>query len=108
MPKRRVGRAGALYEAVGARLRALREARGLGQEELALKIGISRASIANIEGGRQAVSLHHLADMAEALGTAASAVLRAAESRRRVPDEVPADLPEAVQAFVRSKVRLTP
>ena len=108
MPRRREGNAGKLYEAVGAELRAQRAARGLKQEDLALRVGISRASVANIEGGRQAISLHHLSDLAEALGTTASSVLRAAEARRSKPDSVPADLPPAVQAFIKTNVRLTP
>lgn len=108
MPKRREGRVGNLYEVVGAELRARRAACGLKQDELALRVGMSRASVANIEGGRQAISLHHLTDLAEALGTTASSVLRAAETRRTKPDSMPADLPPAVQTFIKTKIRLTP
>lgn len=108
MPKRREGRAGDLYDVVGVELRARRTARRLTQEELALRVGISRASIANIEGGRQAISLHQFTDLAEALGTTASSVLRAAEVRRSKPGNMPADLPPAVQAFIKARVPLTP
>lgn len=108
VPKRREGRAGDLYGVVGVELRARRTARGLRQEELALRVGISRASIANIEGGRQAVSLHQFTDLAEALGTTASSVLRAAEARRSKPGSMPADLPPAVQAFIKTKITLAP
>lgn len=108
MTKRREGRAGALYSAVGAEMKARRIARGVNQDALALAVGLSRASIANIEGGRQAVPLHHLARMAEALGTNASAILKAAESKPKANEQMPADLPNSVAAFVREKVGLAP
>ncbi|QET91488.1 helix-turn-helix domain-containing protein [Roseomonas mucosa] len=108
MTKRREGRAGALYSAVGAELKARRVARGVNQDALALEVGLSRASVANIEGGRQAVPLHHLAKMAEALGTSASTILRAAELKPKANEHMPADLPNPVAAFVRDKVRLAP
>ena len=117
MTKRREGRAGALYSAVGAELKARRMARGVNQDALALAVGLSRASVANIrrqfifpgiEGGRQAVPLHHLAQIAEILGTSASAILRSAESKPKGNEHMPADLPTSVAAFIRDKVRLAP
>lgn len=50
----------ALYRAVGDRVQRLRSMNGLTQEDLADLIGLSRASIANLEAGRQRVPLHHL------------------------------------------------
>lgn len=56
----------ALYEELGRRII---ECRGdMTQRELAEKVHISRASIANIERGNQAVSLHNLYAIAAALG----------------------------------------
>lgn len=104
MTKRREGRAGALYSAVGSELKARRMARGVNQDALALAVGLSRASVANIEGGRQAVPLHHLAQISEFLGTSASAILRSAESRPKGDELMPMDLPHAVAAFMRDKV----
>ena len=107
MPKRREGRAGRLYGLVGVELRTRRMARRLKQEELALRVGMSRASVANIEGGRQTISLHQFSDLAEALGASASSVLQAVEAQRGRPESATADLPPAVQAFIETNVALT-
>jgi transcriptional regulator with XRE-family HTH domain len=97
----RTGRAGMLYAAVGKELRDRRLAVGKRQEELAEMVSLSRSSIANVEAGRQALPIHHLVDIAEALGTTAADVLAAAE-RQRAPSipQVP-ELPKAVVAFLR-------
>ena len=42
---------------------------GITQEELAKRCGISRPSLANIEAGRQRVSLHDVEALAKAMGT---------------------------------------
>lgn len=98
----RTGRAGTLYAAVGRELKDRRKAQGLGQEELAMRISLSRSSIANAEAGRQAIPLHHLVEIAEALGTTASEVMQAAEARRAQPiSEPPAVLPKSVLAFLQ-------
>lgn len=55
------------YREFGARVR---QARGdqLTQEALARRVGLSRASVANIERGRQRVPLHMLYLLGQALG----------------------------------------
>lgn len=45
------------YVAVGARIRAARRAHRLTQQALADVIGLSRASVVNIERGKQAIDL---------------------------------------------------
>lgn len=76
---------------------------GLKQEELALRVPLSRASVANVEAGRQAIPVHHLVELAEALGTAASDILRAAEVKSAdASTQLPADAPRPVREFVRS------
>jgi transcriptional regulator with XRE-family HTH domain len=57
-----------LQRRVGARVRELRADRGLTQLRLAERSGISRPSIANVEAGRQNVSLRQLCALASALG----------------------------------------
>lgn len=56
-----------MYRLLGSRLRTRRDALGMTQQHLADKVGVSRASIANMEGGRQHVLLHHLYVLADAL-----------------------------------------
>jgi transcriptional regulator with XRE-family HTH domain len=55
---------------VGARVRELRAGRGLTQLRLAERSGISRPSVANVEAGRQNVSLRQLCALASALDVA--------------------------------------
>ncbi len=57
----------ALYKAFGSAVSARRKALGLTQAELAGKVNMSRASIANIESGRQNILLHHVYALAAAL-----------------------------------------
>lgn len=55
--------------AVGRRIRSMREATGVSQDELAAYIGVSRATIQNIEHGRRAVRPTERVAIARALGT---------------------------------------
>lgn len=47
----------------------------MSQQQLAVAVGLTRSSIANIEAGRQKVALHHFARMADALQVAPSSLL---------------------------------
>lgn len=58
---------GELYRKFGRRLAELRNNAKLTQSDFARKIGISRASVANIERGEQRVYLHQLLSVADAL-----------------------------------------
>lgn len=60
-----------LYKAIGARIRRTRERGGkkMSQAALAAQLGISRASVVNIEAGRQHAPLGLLWDMAAILNT---------------------------------------
>lgn len=69
---------GILYMALGMEIEETRKAQGLSQEELGDRVGLSRASISNIEGGRQQIYVHHLHDIARALGTSAEDILACA------------------------------
>jgi transcriptional regulator with XRE-family HTH domain len=60
-----------LYRELGRRIRQARERNGekLSQDALAKRLGISRASVVNVEAGRQRAPLHLLWQIAELLGT---------------------------------------
>jgi transcriptional regulator with XRE-family HTH domain len=61
-------RVGEFYEALGRRIQQHRKKRRLTQEELGARLDprVTRASIANIESGKQRVLAHSLAQIAEA------------------------------------------
>jgi transcriptional regulator with XRE-family HTH domain len=56
-----------LYQALGATIREARKRAGLTQEELARSVSMSRASVTNVELGRQSLLVDQLVRFAEAL-----------------------------------------
>jgi transcriptional regulator with XRE-family HTH domain len=77
----------AVNSAFGARLRTVRRSRDLSQDELAARMGLSRATVATIEGGKQNIQLNQMFLMARALD---------------VPvDQLVPTLPEVEQRFAR-------
>lgn len=56
-----------IYKTIGGIIRQRRRRLELPQAELARRLGISRATLANIETGRQRVLVHHVYALAEAL-----------------------------------------
>jgi transcriptional regulator with XRE-family HTH domain len=57
------------YAVLGRRIRTSREFQRMTQDELAEKAGYSRPALVNIEQGRQAIPVHRLAQIAQALDT---------------------------------------
>lgn len=57
-----------IYSKIGGNVCSYRHHLGWTQERLANAIGLSRASIANIEVGRQRLMMHQVIDLARALG----------------------------------------
>lgn len=55
------------YEAFGRAVALRRDQLDMTQAQLAARVGLSRASIANMEAGRQNVLLHHACDIAAVL-----------------------------------------
>jgi transcriptional regulator with XRE-family HTH domain len=66
----------ACHVAVGARIRIIREALGMSQAELAKRTGMQRASLANLETGRQRLLLDGVERYAAALGTSPKQLLK--------------------------------
>lgn len=56
-----------VYKTIGAIIRKRRRRLEWPQAKLALRLGISRATLANIETGRQRILVHHLYGLAEIL-----------------------------------------
>lgn len=84
-----------IYRNLGKRIRGLRKGLGRTQYQLAKQIGISRASLANIEAGRQQVLVHHLFGLAIALDLDSPAALlltpQPAPKRGRADSPLPLD-----------------
>lgn len=72
----------AVYAQLGRAMAARRTSLGLTQQEIADRIGVSRASIANVERGRQKVLLHQVYALARVLAL------------KSITDLVPATLPK--------------
>ncbi len=79
-----------IYREVGRNIRRYRAGAHRTQAQLASEIGISRASLANIEAGRQQVLIHHLYTIADALDLDSPGALMPAPSPQ---DAASADLP---------------
>jgi len=64
-----------IYKTIGGIIRRRRRRLELAQAELARRLGISRATLANIETGRLRVLVHHVYALAEALDIKTSDLL---------------------------------
>ena len=58
-----------VYRLLGAKVEMMRNTLGWTQAELAMRIGLARASIANLETGRQRLMMHDVEKIALAFGT---------------------------------------
>ena len=70
---------------LGERIRELRKARGLTQNELAERLGVTQALIASYESARRSVPLRKLVQLTEVLGVSIEEVVGQAAPRRRKP-----------------------
>lgn len=93
-----------LYEQVGARIKSRRKKLEWTQEHLAGRVGISRASLANIETGRQSVLLHHLYRLAETLQLDVTALLPALTESRVKGAEEDLPLPENLKPGQKAQI----
>lgn len=72
-----------ILSALGARVRMLRQARGLSQEKLAELAGLHRTYISSVELGKRNVSLLNIQALANALGVSVEEFFKADEFRKR-------------------------
>lgn len=97
------------YARLGGNVRSIRVSTGLSQASLAKRIGFTRASVSNLEAGRQRIALHLFVQIAQALDVDPSRLLPELSGR---PDpDVLEDLqqhivhvPESAQDFVSGAV----
>ena len=77
-----------IYLQIGVACLEARQRRGLTQAQVAQKMDWTRASVANLETGRQRIMLHDIPRLANALGLAPGQLLpreyRAVQQRRGV------------------------
>lgn len=64
-----------IYKLLGRNIATQRKQRELTQAQVAERVGLTRASLANIETGRQRAMLHHIYEIAEALDLESIAAL---------------------------------
>ena len=102
------------YETLGSRFQQAREQRKMTQEQLgrALKPPSTRASIANIENGKQRVLVHTLAQLAESLGVQIETLMPAnqptkAPSQKDVERELKRKLKLDIPQLKKLTARLT-
>jgi transcriptional regulator with XRE-family HTH domain len=97
------------YVEVGRRIQKLRNTRQLSQEALGLKLdpAVTRASIANIEAGKQRILAHTLVQIADALDAELAEIALADRPITRTAQEslVP---DEKVEAELAEKLQLSP
>ncbi len=72
-----------MHAEVGHRIRELRQKKGMLQEELARKAGLSPSALSNFEQGRRRTSLDWLKKISASLGVSVSDLIP--ESRTRKP-----------------------
>lgn len=77
-----------IYKEFGRAVATRRKKLDLTQAELASRVGMSRASIANIESGRQNVLLHHAYSFASALEFSKISDLLPSQSKPTIPEDL--------------------
>jgi len=98
-----------LYSIMGKLIRTERERAKLTQDELAQRVGLTRTSISNIEGGRQKIQVHTLYAIAEALHVSADTLLPLTDTgeleaiEKRLPKELPPEKREWVKRVLTSE-----
>lgn len=93
------------YSEVGLLIQALRNKNGMSQEQLGRQLDppVTRASIANIEAGKQRVLAHTLVQLADALDVELEALLPTARHKQR---EVPRPARRNVEVELAEKLGL--
>jgi XRE family aerobic/anaerobic benzoate catabolism transcriptional regulator len=94
---------GAPLTGLGARVRALRTARGWSMRQLAARCAISERFLRDLEAGRGNISVIRLARLAEALGRTAATLLSEAEESVRNGEALSETEPPSSRSRVRAR-----
>jgi transcriptional regulator with XRE-family HTH domain len=93
-----------LYEAVGERIAVARRGIGMSQAKLAHTVGLTRASVVNIERGRQRPPLHLIWQIAAALNVEATRLipLKRELDARGAPVQLDANVVAYIEHFAQN------
>jgi transcriptional regulator with XRE-family HTH domain len=101
-----------IYRVIGSRIAARRKDLRLKQVEVAAQIGLTRASLANIEKGRQKIMMHQIYKIADALRVESILDLAPPRFASSRPDEpivfVESDMREDLRVQAEQFIRRTP
>ena len=97
----------AIYKAFGRAVATRRRELDLTQSELAARVRMSRASVANIESGRQSVLLHHVYGLAEALEFTKVSDLLPALSKPSTREDIDMIIQSDEDVTPRAKAQIT-
>jgi transcriptional regulator with XRE-family HTH domain len=97
----------AIYKAFGRAVATRRRELDLTQSELAARVRMSRASVANIESGRQSVLLHHVYGLAEALEITKVSDLLPAPSKPPTREDIDMIILSDEDVTPRAKAQIT-
>ncbi|MEJ0000942.1 MAG: helix-turn-helix transcriptional regulator [Verrucomicrobiota bacterium] len=99
-----------VYRAVGSKIREERLRLNLTQDDLARSVGLTRASVTNIERGCQRMPVHTLVALAASLRISPAQLLSSLEPRTSVTIEamVPGDVSETVRQWIRDGAAKAP
>jgi transcriptional regulator with XRE-family HTH domain len=88
-----------LLRLAGQRVREARKGAGITQSQLAQRIGMQRTSVANLEAGRQDMTITRLAGIAQVLSLDLAAFIR--------PGELPLSMPPPHEVSIRPVLEVT-
>jgi transcriptional regulator with XRE-family HTH domain len=96
---------GILYSQIGEKVRSLRTIMSLNQEDLSKKVGMTRSSIAQIEAGKQAVSVYTLYKLGEALNKPITDILPTSLNQFDVYSENRLEKKEVILNLLEQKIK---
>jgi transcriptional regulator with XRE-family HTH domain len=91
---------------IGSRLRALRQARGMTQAQLAQILGTRHTNVSGIERGTRGITVQQVVKLARALDVSPAVILDGAAKKARHTHQVLPRRFERIQTLPRAKQRV--